>query len=41
MLQQQLESLTPIPSDDLTRAADLLDNFGLYLEACGGNKTNC
>jgi site-specific DNA recombinase len=35
MLQSELEQLTPIPNDDLERAADLLDNFGLYFEACG------
>ena len=34
-LQQELESLTPIPDDDLERAADLLENFSEHWEACG------
>ena len=34
-LQQDLESLTPIPEDDLERAADLLENFAEHWEACG------
>ncbi|NLF78907.1 MAG: recombinase family protein [Chloroflexi bacterium] len=34
-LQQELESLTPIPEDDLERAADLLANFREHWEACG------
>jgi len=34
-LQQELESLTPIPEDDLERAADLLENFTEHWEACG------
>lgn len=37
MLQSELESLTPIPDDDLVYAADLLDNFELYFEACDGD----
>ena len=36
-LQQELESLTPIPADDLERAADLLANFKEHWEACGGD----
>ncbi|MGQ9851564.1 MAG: recombinase family protein, partial [Aggregatilineaceae bacterium] len=34
-LQQELEALTPIPEDDLERAADLLANFKEHWEACG------
>lgn len=34
-LQQELERLVPVDTNDLDRAADLLDNFGLYLQACG------
>ena len=33
-LQQELESLTPIPEDDLERAADLLVNFKEHWKAC-------
>jgi hypothetical protein len=33
-LQQELERLTPIPEDDLERAADILTNFGKYWEGC-------
>jgi site-specific DNA recombinase len=33
-LQQQLEQLTPIPDDDLAKAADMLTNFSKYWEAC-------
>ena len=36
-LQQELESLTPIPDDDLERAADLLENFTEHWEACDGD----
>lgn len=36
-LQQELETLTPIPEDDLERAADMLENFGKYWNACKGN----
>ena len=36
-LQQELEQLSPIPDDDLERAADILSNFGHYWEACGGD----
>jgi len=36
-LQQELESLTPIPNDELERAADLLANFKEHWEACGGD----
>ena len=38
-LQQELEQLTPIPDDDLERAADLLANFGEHWRACGDDKT--
>jgi hypothetical protein len=34
-LQQELEQYTPIPEDDLERAADLLKNFKTHWEACG------
>ena len=37
LLQQELENLTPIPDDDLANAANLLDNFELYFEACSGD----
>ena len=30
-----MESLTPIPEDDLERAADLLENFSEHWGACG------
>jgi site-specific DNA recombinase len=33
-LQQELEQLSPIPEDDLERAADILTNFGKYWEGC-------
>jgi hypothetical protein len=33
-LQQELEGLTPIPEDDLERAADLLVNFREHWKAC-------
>jgi hypothetical protein len=36
-LQQELENLTPIPDDDLERAADLLENFEEHWEACHGD----
>ncbi|MFN8379813.1 MAG: hypothetical protein U0452_14200 [Anaerolineae bacterium] len=36
-LQHELEQLSPIPDDDLERAADILANFGHYWEACGGD----
>jgi hypothetical protein len=31
-LQQELEKLTPVPDDDLERAADLLDHFADHWE---------
>jgi hypothetical protein len=34
-LQQELEQLSPIPDDDLERAADILQNFANHWEACG------
>ena len=34
-LQQELEQCTPIPEDDLERAADMLRNFKTHWEACG------
>lgn len=34
-LQQELEQLTPIPEDDLERAADILQNFAKYWANCG------
>jgi hypothetical protein len=37
-LQQESESLTPIPEDDLERAADLLENFTEHWAACGDDK---
>lgn len=36
-LQQELEQLTPIPEDDLTRAADMLENFEKHWKACEGD----
>ncbi len=36
-LQQELEALTPIPEDDLERAADMLENFGKHWKACNGD----
>ena len=36
-LQQELEKLTPVPQDDLERAADLLANFREHWEACGSD----
>ncbi len=36
-LQQELEQLTPIPEDDLARAADMLENFEKYGKACNGD----
>ena len=35
-LQQELEQLTPIPDEDLVFAADLIEHFGAYWEAAGG-----
>ena len=32
-LQQELEQYTPIPEDDLERAADMLENFATHWEA--------
>lgn len=37
MLQRELENLTPIPDDDLEYAADFLDNFAVYYDACAGD----
>ena len=34
-LQQELERLTPVDTNDLERAADLLDNFALHLRNYG------
>jgi hypothetical protein len=36
-LQQELEKLTPLPEDDLERAADMLNNFRHYWEGCNGD----
>jgi len=36
-LQQELENLTPIPDDDLERAADILEHFEAYWDKCKGN----
>ena len=36
-LQQALEELTPIPEDDLARAADMLENFVKHWKACNGD----
>jgi hypothetical protein len=36
-LQQELEKLTPIPDDDLERAAELLDQFATHWENLKGN----
>ena len=36
-LQQELEQLTPIPEDDLERAADILENFEKHWNACNGD----
>ena len=36
-LQHELEKLTPVPQDDLERAADLLANFKTHWEACGSD----
>ncbi len=36
-LQQELESMTPVDTDDLERAVDLLKNFSKYWEKCGGD----
>ncbi|MFC1961275.1 recombinase family protein [Chloroflexota bacterium] len=35
VLQHELEQFTPIPEDDLERAADILENFKKHWEACG------
>ena len=35
-LQQELEKLTPIPDDDLTQAANLLEAFGAHWERLEG-----
>jgi hypothetical protein len=37
-LQQELEQLTPIPDDDLAKAADLLENFRVHWQAAGGDR---
>ena len=34
-LQQELERLTPVDSNDLERAADLLNNFPAHWAKCG------
>ncbi len=34
-LQQELENLAPVNTNELERAVDLLDNFTLYWEECG------
>ncbi|MCB9140449.1 MAG: recombinase family protein [Caldilineaceae bacterium] len=36
-LQQELEQLTPVDSNDLERAVDLLTNFSTHWAACGDN----
>lgn len=36
-LQQELETLTPIPEDDLEHAADILKNFTHHWDACGND----
>jgi hypothetical protein len=36
-LQQELEQLTPIPDDDLSRAADMLENFEKHWKACNND----
>jgi site-specific DNA recombinase len=36
-LQQELEQFTPIPHDDLEKAADMLVNFPKYWQACQGD----
>jgi len=36
-LQQELEQLIPLPEDDLVRAADILENFEKYWNACNGD----
>lgn len=36
-LADQLEQLTPIPEDDLERAADLLENFAEHWDAAEGD----
>ena len=37
-LQQELEKLTPIPHDDLERAADILQNFANHWQATGDDR---
>ena len=37
-LQQEMEQLTPIPDDELERAADLLENFSAHWEAIAGDR---
>ena len=37
-LQQELEQLTPIDTNDLEKAVDLLDNFRIYWEACNDDE---
>jgi hypothetical protein len=39
-LQEEFDKLTPVPEDSLMRAADLLDNFGFYMETCEGKIEN-
>jgi hypothetical protein len=36
-LQQELERLTPVDTNDLERAADLLDNFTAHWEQCAND----
>ncbi|HRW06045.1 MAG TPA: recombinase family protein [Caldilineaceae bacterium] len=36
-LQYELEKLTPVDTNELEKAADLLDNFEKYWNACGDN----
>lgn len=36
-LQQELERLTPVDTNDLEKAADLIDNFSVYWKGCGGD----
>ncbi len=37
-LQQELEQLTPIPDDELQKAADILENFNRYWQETDGNR---
>lgn len=36
-LQQELEQLTPLESNQLERATDLFDNFAIYWDGCGSD----